>query len=93
MKTPAFRIALDVVLLVAIFILPWWLWLVCAAVSVFVINRQYEIIPIAFLADAAYTGGRVTEGDFGFFFLASVAVLLIIAILLRPRLNLYDKYF
>lgn len=103
MKGLTFRIALDIVLFIAVFILPWWLWLICVAFSVFVINHQYEIILLAFLADAAYGGGQaskigglVTGGyleNFKFFFLASVTALLIVAILLRPRLNFHDKSF
>lgn len=90
MKVYIVRIVVDIALLLAVFILPWWFWLVCVAVSVFIIDRQYEIIGIAFLADAAYSAGAV---DFKILFLGLSAALLIISILLRPRLNIYDKYF
>lgn len=90
MKAYIIRIVIDIILLLAVFILPWWLWLVCVALSVFIINRQYEVIGIAFLADAAYSAGTV---DFKILFLGVSTALLIISILLRPRLNIYDKHF
>jgi len=101
------RILIDLFLFALLFLLPWWLWLIFAAVSVFIIDRQYEIIVLGFIADAAYGApssnffgsmGKSTQNlfladgfEFRFIFIIGTFVLLVTSMILKPRLRFYNK--
>ena len=87
MKHTIIRIVVGLVLLAAIFIVPWWLWIALCIVSVAFVHQQYEIIVLGFLADAASGsgGGSGTQ----FFFFGSALVLVALSIILKPRLSFF----
>lgn len=88
MKHTIIRIVVGLVLLAAIFIVPWWLWIALCIVSVAFVHQQYEIIILGFLADAA-SGSGVGASDTHFFFFGSALVLVALSIILKPRLSFF----
>lgn len=88
MKQFLIRCLADVVLVVGVFVLPWWLWIFLAIASVAFINRHYELVVCGILADAAY-GGHL---DNPHFFLSAICVVLVgLSIVLKPRLKFYTS--
>lgn len=87
MKHTLIRIVVDLVLLAAIFIVPWWLWIMLCIVSAAFIDQHYEIVVIGFLADAASGSGGASGTQF--FFFGSALVLVALSIILKPRLSFF----
>lgn len=90
MKHTIIRIVVDLLLLSAIFIVPWWLWCVFCLVAVAFIDHHYEIIVIGFLADAAL-GSGMGGASTNFFFFATTLVLVALSIVLKPRLAFFSS--
>ena len=83
------RIILDILLLLSVFLMPFWFTALFAFVLLFYFENFYEIIPLFFLADLLY---GVPESRF----LGITAILLITAIIvyflsfvLKKRLKFY----
>lgn len=98
MKHFFIRILSSLILLIALFLVPWWLWLILCAISAFVFPYQYELLVLGFIADSAYgiPGSAQTSGIFSmltsqFLFLSIITVLLIVAIILKPQIKFYTK--
>jgi len=69
------RFLIDLLLLLSIFIIPWW---ACVFLSIFLIyffKNYYEAIAIAFLIDFLHSAQ--TEAFFGFQFVVSLLVLIL----------------
>lgn len=88
MKQFLIRCVADVVLVIGVLVLPWWLWVFLAIASVALINRHYELVLCGLLGDAAYSGYI----DKPHFFLSILCVVLVgLSIVLKPRLKFYTS--
>ena len=73
------RIVADLILLLAAFLLPWWLVLLCTAGLFFLFERFYELFLVALLLDLLY--GVPIPQLYNFEFVLSVgAVVLFLAL-------------
>lgn len=60
------RIVADILLMIAAFLLPWWIVLLCAAALSLVFNRFFELLLVAFLMDLLYAVPLQRFGGFEF---------------------------
>ncbi|MDO8594852.1 MAG: hypothetical protein Q7R93_05085 [bacterium] len=85
------RIIADVLLIVAVFLLPWWLTLSCAAVLFFVFDRYYELFFTALLLDLLYAAPLERFAGFEFA-LALISVPLLVALsFVKKRMRLSTR--
>jgi len=70
------RLAIDVALLVALFVLPWWIFALISIVLLFFIPTFYEIIFLGIFIDSIY-GGNVLSLSGHYFTIGSVAIFVI----------------
>ena len=82
------RFFCTILLLVLIFLSPWWLTFAVALALIFYFRRYYEAFFAAFLFDLLYNTSRTHL----FFFagLATVAVSFVLIEWLKKRLSLYE---
>ena len=73
------RALCDILLLTAVFFLPWWFMLIAASMLFFVFGRFYELFLFAFLADLLYAGASARFGGVPFA-LSALALLLFLAL-------------
>ncbi len=78
------RFLLELVLLLAIVFLPWWVSVAYAVFLLFYFKIFYEIVVFGLLIDLLYGKG---DYQFAIFFFG----LLILSALIKPRLKLYSK--
>jgi hypothetical protein len=78
------RLTSVILLLLAVFLLPWWLWLFLAVGFIFFIDKFYEIIPIFFLSDLVFA---LPEARFG----GVVFVTTLAGIAIYFGLNMFKK--
>lgn len=82
-----FRIGIDILLCVSIFIAPFWMTAIIGVLSAFFFHRFYEIVLAGLMIDALYLpafGGIVSAP-------ATFSAILVYALLafLKPRLRAY----
>jgi hypothetical protein len=89
MKRVFFRIVADILLLISVYIFPWWLFLILAIAFIFYFESYLEVLLGAFILDALY--GMPIQFLFGrnIIFLLSVSVLLIISFYAKKKLRFY----
>jgi len=87
-KTFLLRIGADVLLLISIFFLPWWISLGLAAIFVFYFAWYYEILCAGFFIDSLYGSG--IETFHGFVFVATLfgILLLLISLYVKSRIRI-----
>ena len=84
-----FRIIVDLILLLAIFIMPWWLSLLLIIAAIFYFNTFYESVIFAILLDGFYGIPGLTFYGINAFFTTVIGVIFILLIFLKPRLKFY----
>lgn len=85
------RFSLDILLILSIFLMPWWISTIFTVALLLYINSYYEAIFLGFFFDFAYS--IPTELFFGFRFVFSVLFIFIFLISgpLKRRLRYYHK--
>lgn len=82
------RAIVDIVLLLSIFILPWWLGLLIAIAGIFMFKNFYEFIfwGMVIYVTYGYDGGHLLLSDFW------VPVVLVVLFIIVQRLKKYILY-
>jgi hypothetical protein len=84
------RITIDALLIIAAFIMPWWLVVIASVYFLFKFERFYEIILMGLVLDSLYSVPVKTYGDFELIFTVSAFSLYIVAIFARNKLKFYS---
>jgi hypothetical protein len=82
------RIACTTLLILAVFLFPWWLVLVFLMASLFYFSRFYEAIGVGLLLDSVYATGSVAVW-FPYMLTCSTIVLVVCVQFIRARLIMY----
>lgn len=83
------RIAVDVFLLIAAFLLPWWATIALAAAAALVFARFYEIIFIGIIIDSLYSTPVAEFYRFQFAVTLLAIIVLVATEFLKSRLKFY----
>jgi hypothetical protein len=88
---PYSRLILDIFILLALFIVPWWLAvaLIFAGLSIF--HNYYEILIFGLVTDALYGVPLADFNGFTFVYTLSAFVLFIIAMYLKRIIKFYSR--
>jgi len=77
------RIILNLILLLSVLFMPWWVSVVLALFLVFYLNNFYEIVIFGFVMDALYGTGQ-------FYFIIGALVMFAAVYLFKSRVRYYD---
>lgn len=80
------RILLDIVIVLSVFYLPWWISAILVAIGAFFFDKFYEIFFIGLLLDILY--GVKTEKFYGVWFIFTVVFTLIYIIIKYFKKNI-----
>lgn len=80
-------IYIRIALLLGVFVLPWWVVVICASAALFYFENFYEIILIGLCFDILYHSAHTSFGLYGFILIACVLFLLVKQI--KKRLIVY----
>lgn len=83
------RLFIDLVLLISVFVLPWWLTLLAAILSVFLFSHYIEAIVIALMIDLLYGFGDVVAIGIKLPAFSIIVLVYVVAIPLKRRLIFY----
>ena len=81
------RILSDLFLLLAIFLLPWWMVVISAVAILFFTDSYYEFIVAGFMVDVLYGNKVAMLHDFNFIYFASAIILYIVLNKLKTLLR------
>ncbi len=81
------RILSDLFLLLAIFLLPWWMVVIFAIVILFYTDKYYEFIVAGFFMDVLYGNEVVSLNHFNFVYFATAIILYIVLNKLKKLLR------
>jgi hypothetical protein len=84
------RIIIDCVLLFLVFMTPWWVSMLIAAVCVFIFHIFYEIIILGLIIDSLYNMPVARFHNIQFVVTIGAIVLLLISVYIKGRVRYYD---
>lgn len=82
------RIACTILLVISVFLFPWWVTLLFLVASLFYFSRFYEAIGLGLLMDSVYATGSVAT-FFPYMLTCSTIVLIVCVQYIRARLIMY----
>lgn len=85
------RLVIDFVLLISIFIFPWWISLFLMLIGIFVFNNYYEFIGAAMIMNSLYSveGNRLISSPI--FFTALFILIYILIQFVKTNIILYNE--
>ena len=84
-----YRIIADLLILVFIFVAPWWLLILAIIAAIFFFQNFYESFIFAILLDGFYGVPDISFFGTNAFFTATIGVIFFLSIFLKPRLKFY----
>ena len=85
------RFIFDLILFLAVFILPWWVSLFLVFIGIFIFDNFYEFILTGTMLFALYRPGSDRLLASPIIFFASIIILYLIIQLVRDNIILYKK--
>jgi hypothetical protein len=85
------RIFVDILLILSLFIFPWWLVLILATIALFIFPAFYEILFLGVLMDSLYNAPIARFHQVEFVVTLVTAFLFVIAEILKRRLRFYTQ--
>jgi hypothetical protein len=85
------RILADIVLLVSVFIFPWWFVLMLGTVMLFIFPDFYEILFLGIVLDSLYNAPIARYHHVEFVVTLITVFLFILAEVLKRRLRFYSR--
>lgn len=83
------RVIVNIVTLVLLFIVPWWVTLIFVVGSLFVFENFYESIVFGLLLDGFHGQAGITFYGLNALFTITISIVFIISIFLKTRLTFY----
>lgn len=83
------RIIADVILVISVFLWPWWVSSILCIAAIFYFRDFYEALIFGLFMDSVYS---LPEYAWGFLFTLSAALVFIVSFSLKKRLKFYDSW-
>ena len=84
------RIALDLLLLIGLFVFPWWASMLVVLVLLFYFKHFYEAIAAGIILDALYAAPIGTLSDFQLVFTLGAIVFVGVVAYIKTKIRLYE---
>ncbi len=85
------RILVDIVLLLGIFWLPWWIVFLAGIVCLFIFKSFYEVIILGLLIDSLYNAPVAQFYHFHFVITIVALIFFIISVIVKNKLRFYSE--